>query len=380
MIGIPFLRNRALVLLLVGIILMAGQAEPCSTFLLKKNGILLVGHNLDERAHVPGLVIINKRGITKTSMSWTSLISGKPDTTPALTWKSKYASITFNAFGRDFPDDGLNEKGLFIGEMTLQESRFPVDPALPRMFMSLWMQYVLDSFDSIDQVIESASRLIIDGWGWHFFTADSNGRTAAIEFLDGKVVVHRGENMPVPVLCNSQYEEELQNLKLYQGFGGDRPFSMDKQETPRFVQAARLLVDYSPAEKDPVAYAFESLSQLERGGTQWSFVCDLKNRGVWFRSAASPTIKEISLKAFNPECVEPVKLIDLHSALEGDVSKKMEGYSYAANKSFCQNAMRALLTIAPQFEKIVAMQGEQWTLCWNASLLSLKRQFAVIKE
>lgn len=357
MIGIPFLRNRVLILLFVGIVLMAGQAEPCSTFLLKKNGLLLVGHNLDERAHVPGVVIINKRGITKTSVSWASLISGKPDTTPALTWKSKYASITFNAFGRDFPDDGMNETGLFIGEMTLQESRFPVDPDLPRIFMSLWMQYVLDSFESIDQVIESASRLTIDGWGWHFFTADSTGRTAAVEFLDGKVVVHEGENMPVPVLCNSRYEEELQSLRLYQGFGGDKPISMDKQETPRFVQAARLLGDYSPAEKAPVAYAFEILSQLERGGTQWSFVCDLKNQRVWFRSAASPTIKEISLKAFNLECVEPVKFIDLHSNLEGDVSKKMEDYSYTANKSFCQKAMEALMTISPQFEKIVLMQS-----------------------
>jgi len=357
MTNIQLFRIRAFILIFIGMFLIAVRAEPCSTFLLKKNEILLVGHNLDERAHVPGLVIINKRGLTKTAVSWASLISGKPEASPPLTWKSKYASITINVFGRDFPDGGINEKGLFIGEMTLQESRFPVNPGLPGIFMSLWMQYVLDSFDNIDQVIESVSRLTIDGWGWHFFTADSSGRTAAIEFLDGKVVVHQGENMPVPVLCNSQYEEELRNLRLYQGFGGDKSFSMDKQETSRFVQAAWMLDNYSSDEKVPVDYAFEILSQLERGGTQWSFVCDLKKQRVWFRSAASPKIKEISLEAFNPECAEPVKFIDLHSDLEGDVSRDMDDYSYTANKSFCQKAMEALLKISPLFEKIVAMQG-----------------------
>ncbi|MDI6697602.1 MAG: linear amide C-N hydrolase [Candidatus Saccharicenans sp.] len=357
MTDIQLLRNRVFILIFIGLLLIAARAEPCSTFLLKKNGILLVGHNLDERAHVPGLVIINKRGIAKTSVSWASLISGKPDSTPPLTWKSKYASITFNAFGRDFPDDGINEKGLFIGEMTLQESRFPDNPALPRIFMSLWMQYVLDSFDDIDQVIESASRLTIDGWGWHFFTADSSGRAAAIEFLDGRVVVNQGENMPVPVLCNSQYEEELGNLSLYQSFGGNKPVSMDKQETPRFVQAAWMLENFSPDKKEPVDYAFEILSQLERGGTQWSLVCDLKKQRVWFRSAASPKIKEICLKAFNPECTEPVKFVDIHSDLEGDVSKDMDDYSYTANRSFCEKAMKALLKISPLFEKVVAMQG-----------------------
>jgi len=85
--NIKFLRTRAFILIFIGIILFAGKAEPYSTFLLKKNSILLMGHNLDERGHVPGLVIINKRGISKTSVSWASLISGKAEATPPLTWK-----------------------------------------------------------------------------------------------------------------------------------------------------------------------------------------------------------------------------------------------------------------------------------------------------
>ena len=36
---------------------------------------------------------------------------------------------------------------------------------------------------------------------------------------------------------------------------------------------------------------------------------------------------------------------------------EMEDYSYAVSNSFCQKAMKALLAISPQFEKIVVMQG-----------------------
>jgi len=92
---------------------------PCSTFLLKAGQTLLVGHNLDERAPIPGHVFVNKRHVAKTAVSWASFISGKLDATPPLAWTSKYASLTFNPYGREFPDDGMNEAGLFIGEMSL---------------------------------------------------------------------------------------------------------------------------------------------------------------------------------------------------------------------------------------------------------------------
>jgi len=49
--------------------------------------------------------------------------------------------------------------------------------------------------------------------------------------------------------------------------------------------------------------------------------------------------------------------MDLHSAVEGDMSREMEDYSCQANESFCKKAMVALLNISPQFEKIVLMQG-----------------------
>lgn len=336
---------RSLVLMIVGLALVAGSARPCSTVLLAKGQTLLVGHNLDAQALIPGRVYVNKRGLRKAAVSWNSLVSGEPDATPPLTWTSKYASVTFNPFGRDFPDDGMNEAGLFVGEMSLPGTRFPVDAARPTIFMSLWMQYLLDTAASIDEVIASASALSIDGWAWHFFTADRSGRSASIEFLDGKVVVHAGTDMPVTALCNSGYDDELERLKLYQGFGGDKPLSLDDAETPRFVHAARMLKDFEPASGEPVDYAFRILKRLERGGTQWSFVCDLKGQTAWFRSAASANVKRLDLKAFDLDCGKPALWVDLHADRAGDVSGLMREYSLEANRAFCREATEAILKI-----------------------------------
>lgn len=96
----PFNHALSLILILAAVVAFETQLYLCSTFLLKSGRTLLVGHNLDERNHVPGLVFINKRHVTKTAVSWASLISGKPDPTPPLAWTSRYASVTFNPFGR----------------------------------------------------------------------------------------------------------------------------------------------------------------------------------------------------------------------------------------------------------------------------------------
>jgi len=62
----------------------------------------------------------------------------------------------------------MNEAGLFIKEMTLNGIRFPKNESIPLFFMVHWMQYVLDNFDTLDQVVRSVYNLTIDDWTWHF--------------------------------------------------------------------------------------------------------------------------------------------------------------------------------------------------------------------
>ena len=196
-----------------------------------KSGInVIAGHNLDKGKHAHGTVFINKRGINKQGKSWTELAYNKSVPNPKIEWTSKYGSVTFNRFCRDFPDGGMNEAGLFIEEMSLAGTSWPVDDSKPKIFMCLWMQYALDNFESIEQVVQSAHDFSIEGWSWHFFTADSNGNAAVIEFLDEKVVIYKGDDLPIPVLANTKYEKELEMIKEYEGFGGTKEIDLESLE------------------------------------------------------------------------------------------------------------------------------------------------------
>lgn len=344
------------VIFVLAVLWLAGRpAFPCSTFLLKWGEAVLVGHNLDEYGHVPGVVAVNKRNTAKTSLSWAALLSGMPDGTPPLAWVSKYASITFNSLGREFPDGGMNEAGLFIGEMTLRETRYPSAPDKPRLFMCLWMQHLLDNYETVAQVVESAAAVDIDGWGWHFFAADKTGASAAVEFLNGALVVHAGQAMPVPVLGNSTYEEEMAGLKLYRGFGGEKPMALEDKEMPRFVQAAYMLKAYSPEIKPPVDYAFDVLRQMERGNRQWAYVCDLNNLEAFFMTAVSAGRKSVRLGDFDPGCTKPPLFLDIHAELKGDVSREFREYSPAAAREHVRRAWEAILKISPPFKALLAV-------------------------
>lgn len=320
-------------------------ACACSTFMIRHGDTLLVGHNLDERGtgSWPGLVIVNQRGVAKQARTWSDI--GR-DTIPAgrLGWVSKYGSITTNGFSRELPDGGMNEAGLVVCEMTLAETCFVEDDRLPPMFMMQWIQYLLDTCGSVEEVIGSAKSLALDGWGWHFFIADAQGNAAVIEFLDGKLVIFTGESMPVLVLCNTRYADELSRLKEYVGFGGEKPVSLTKLDrltrlasqgirflkgekprwstdvdVPRFVGAAHRLQTYDPSQS-PSKQAFSVLKQLDKyGATRWSIVYDIKGRRIEFHTSACPTPRYCSMRSFDFSDDGPPLAADINATTTGDI-------------------------------------------------------------
>ena len=332
----------------------ARTVVPCATFMLKNGKELIVGHNLDENSFIPGCIVVNKRGVIKKGISFEELRTGKNDDSPPLTWTSKYGSITYNPLGRDLPDGGLNEAGLYIGEMSLNETRFPEDNTKPKMFMSLWMQYVLDNFESVEQVIKSTNEIMLDGWAWHFFTVDSKGDAVAIEFIDGKPLIYRDRELPVTALCNSTYPDEMKRLAEYSGFGGDKPVVLEDHKTPRFVHAAHMLKEFKSDKDSPVDYGFEILQSMERGGTQWSLVYDINNMRVYLRTVKSRKIRYVDFSSFKFSCDTPVKMIDIHADLSGNIEDAFSEYSPELNREFVKTAVENLTGRDPGTEEFFA--------------------------
>ena len=301
----------------------------CSTFLLRTDETLLVGHNLDNGRPVPGTIVVNKRNVDKTGVSLYELLWVAKPPNPALTWTSRYGSVTFNAWGKEFIDGGINEAGLYLHEMSLLETVFPEDETRPRMFMMQWMQYQLDNYATVEQVLSNLSSIVPDGWYWHFFVSDREGNAAAIEFVDGEVYAYSGDTMPVPVLCNRAYPDELANLQRYAGFGGEQRVRLRNKRTERFVHAAYLIQNAPPSAD--AAYGFEMLETLERGLTHWSIVIDVNQGRVYFRTSLGKQIKYVDLARFDFSSDTPVQMLDINAPLSGDVLDYFVDYSPQRN-------------------------------------------------
>ena len=161
---------------------------PCSTVLLKNKKSLLICRNLDTPVDLPGYLIINKRGEKKEP-----LLLPIPNCYTS-SWIAKYASITFTAMGRGFSDGGMNEKGLVIEEMSLPDTDYLIDSNHTYLTSPQWIQYQLDNFSTVEEVIKNLDNVLPIGWVWHFFVADRNGNSASIEFMNGELIIHKEDN------------------------------------------------------------------------------------------------------------------------------------------------------------------------------------------
>ncbi len=327
----------------LAIILSTGTALACSTFKLQKGDGLIYGHNLNQGdMDVPGLLMINQRGIFKTGRTWSELTT-KDELNPSKhTWISWYGSLTFNCFGKDLPDGGMNEAGLVIWEMS-DDIVYPQNDSLPKLSQMNWMQYILDNYSTVDEAIQCAHDFQIDGWGWHYFIGDAAGNTAAISFKDGKVVVNHDENMPIPALFNTPYNRELELLNYYQDFGGSYPINIHDPKIPRFVRAVKMIEQYKPS-RNIVKYGFKMLKNLRvNDDPEWSVIFDIRKREVHFKTRMQPAIKSLSMSKIDFSNEQPLRFVNINKVKAGRIQGEFEEYSNAKMSNFTSSFVMPLL-------------------------------------
>lgn len=326
-------------IVLCAILTLAVSAPPlgaCSTFQVSAGDTLLIGHNLDDSVETPGMIVVNKRGVSKQSLSYRDInsSSGHDDSLPRARWVSRYGSITYNVFGKEFPDGGMNEKGLYVGEMTLLGSVYPADPALVRIYHHAWMQYLLDNFATVPEVLESLFKVTVDGHcQWHFLVADRDGRAAAIEFDEGKTLTYTGDQLPVKVLTNTTYPSCLKKLAKFAGFGGTREIDYTNcKEDLRFVWAAAMLRRLEAGAAAPtVEQAFDVLRQMWCGANRWSLVYDPKHLRLYFQTYRARQPRYVDFASFDLSCKSPAVALDIHRPLSGDVARDFVPHTPAMN-------------------------------------------------
>jgi len=195
------------VVLFISFLYFSPPLDACTTFSLKDGTRLVFGRNYDWGIGY-GYVMVNKRDLIKKAFNFFD-----PEAKSAE-WISKFGSITFNQYGKEYPMGGMNEAGLVVEVMWLAGTRFPPADSRPAIGELPWVQYQLDNFSSVKEVLENCSsiRIITNSQPIHFLVCDQTGEVAAIEFLDGKMVHHTKDSLLVDVLANNTYEDSIRYL------------------------------------------------------------------------------------------------------------------------------------------------------------------------
>jgi penicillin V acylase-like amidase (Ntn superfamily) len=334
------MRTRAFLSSLLAIALLSpGPAFACSAFVLKGDTYTVLGFNENWR-YLPGMVVVNKRGVRKYNLSWSRMVAAQTSK-PELSWTSKYGSVTTTVMGLDLPCYGMNERGLFVVELALEKTYSKPDPARPNMFWGQWIQYQLDNYATVQEVVEHVkSGPVIDWWpGWpqfygsHFFVSDAEGKTAAIELIDGEPVISSGSSMPVPALCNDSYVHEAARLAEYDGFGGTKHFDMQSTDFgERFLKLAYGLKDYKRESDSPIDYAWKMLDGVHPG--VWQLVGDVRGRVLYFRTAQVGKIKSIHLDKLDFSAASPILFVDLHLNFQGDITTALSQWTPGVNRAY----------------------------------------------
>lgn len=306
-------------------------ALPCSTFLLNRSGQLVFGRNYDWVSG-NGVIVVNTAGLQKKAFT--------PGKNHGISWVSQFGSVTFNQFGKEFPHGGMNEKGLVVELMWLEGTIYPVADQRAAMNELQWIQYQLDNCSTIEEVIANDKKIRIEhnsSAPLHYLIADASGNAATIEFLNGKMVVHKGNDLRFPVLTNSTYEQSVAQLDP-----GTRA-TESNNSLDRFTQACKMLQTYQQGDDKtaPVDYAFNILDKVSQGKyTKWSIVYDITNKRIHFITLENKQRRSISFSDLDLSCGSQTKSVDINAPLKGNISGNLTTLSAEQNQEVAKRSAK----------------------------------------
>lgn len=269
----------------------------------------------------------------------------------SLRWSARYGSLVAAAFDL-MSVDGFNEVGLGGHVLWLAESEYGArDPSAPALGMSVWLQYFLDNFETVEEAVawveESDVRVVPmsdPGSGEtpavHLVLDDARGDSAVIEYVNARPVVYRDRSHRV-VTNSPTFDRQLELMKRFQGLGGTLPLPGSTDATDRFARAS-YYVERLPPPANQVEAIAAMLSVVRNAAqpfrvpdpdkpfasaTLWQTVSDLTRRRYVFASTTRPNIVWVDLDEL--DLSEGASAGRLHlmgdTALEGGLAGNVSG-------------------------------------------------------
>jgi penicillin V acylase-like amidase (Ntn superfamily) len=300
----------------------APAADACSRVTwLGPNGMVITGRSMDWPNTFNSHIYAVPAGSTQDGSGGVN----------SLTWTRKYGAI--EAAGTSDPNgpidgvfDGMNTAGLVANLLYLDESDFGPAPTdnRPRLSFTAWVDYVLTSFATVQEVVDAFTDpkiyIVPINFGpgaaarptVHLSVTDASGDSAVIEYLDGKPVIHHGRQYQV--MTNSPtYDEQLQLNAKWDGVDKNTELPGSIQSPDRFVRASYYLskLPQTTDERQAVAGVFSVMRNVSvpwgvgdaehpnRSSTYWRSVADSTNKVYYFESTLSPNIVWVNLNKIN---------------------------------------------------------------------------------
>jgi penicillin V acylase-like amidase (Ntn superfamily) len=266
-------------------------------------------------------------------------------------WTSKYGSLVITGYDLA-THEGMNEKGLsaqilyLAGECDYGKR----DPKLETIGVTQWVQYFLDNYATVAEAVEAQngltfqidSLILPNGFPTlvHLSLADKSGDSAVIEYVGGKAKVYHDKRFTV-MTNEPTYDKQIENLKQYRTFGGDKALPGERTPTDRFVRAAYYAENLpKPANRDEgAAYMFSVIRNISVpfgkpdpkkpnvSSTIFRTVHDLTGGRYYFESTYAPNVVWIDVTKIDFSKGQPEMELKVEKEifkLNGDVTDKLE--------------------------------------------------------
>lgn len=298
-----------------------------TAFQINQNGDYFVCKNQD--VIYDGVYLFtNQRGVQKTALMM-------PPTQPA-TWVSAFGSLTVSQIGKENPNGGINEKGLVVEQTTLWQTEYPASDVRPAINELQWIQYLLDTCSTVQEVLEAAPSIRIDQSTskLHYLIADRSGHRAIIEFLNGKMTIYKGK-LILPVIVNSPYEEALKEIESGKTNWADCG-EYQENSMQRLLTVSKRMQENSN-HVDVIDFAFEVLNSAKREDTVFSLVYDINRMEVHAYTNRNTERKTIKMVDFDFDNGLLSQSVDLQRLRAKNVTEQFETY----NTEFNHNAVNS---------------------------------------
>ncbi|MFB7156043.1 linear amide C-N hydrolase [Lysinibacillus sp. NPDC056232] len=302
-----------------------------TAFQINQNGEFLVCKNQD--VIYDGVYLFtNQRGVRKTALMM-------PPTQPA-SWVSAYGSLTVSQIGKENPNGGINEKGLVVEQTTLWQTEYPASDVRPAVNELQWIQYLLDTCSTVQEVLEVAPSIRIDQSTskLHYLIADRSGEHTIIEFLNGEMTFYREKSI-FPIMVNSPYEEALKEIESGKTNWSDCDEYHENSMQRLLTVSKRLQENLNLV--DVIDFTFEVLTSAKREDTVYSLVYDINRMEVHAYTNQNPERKTIKMVDFDFANGSLSRSVDLQRLRAKNVTEQFETYNtefnYNAVNSFFRN-------------------------------------------